>query len=126
MGFDKTTVDYEPFALKFPNDREEDVLPDVFVTPPAKPALYRIPMAVTRRHIAPRRTRSQNPKYAIYELTSIFCIAAPGAFIADSTRFDDLPQFIRNVVPTIIFMHGEHPSCVFSIIPHVYCRQALG
>jgi hypothetical protein len=72
-------------------------LPVVRLT--TKPLMNRSPFSVVRRQITPSRAGSNYPKYCVYKGSIILCYAAPLPALPGQMRFEQRPNFVRNIEP---------------------------
>ncbi len=94
MYFDIAGVDHQPLKVRGIHQGFQDPFPDSFITPPAEPAVYILPVSIRFWKVPPRRSRAQNPEYAVYKLRSIAGIASTGPLFANSVGPDFLPRFV--------------------------------
>jgi hypothetical protein len=65
MHFAVTRIDHQPLTIRLIYKHFQQFFPHATIAPTTKTALYFFPFSKVWRKIAPRRTRSQNPKYRI-------------------------------------------------------------
>jgi hypothetical protein len=60
-----TGVNHQPLAIRLLDKHFQQFFPHAAIPPTTKSQLHFFPFSKVRRKIAPRRARSQNPKYSI-------------------------------------------------------------
>ena len=109
MHFDMTGVDHQPLKVCVIHQGFQNLFPDPLITPPAKPAVYILPVSIRLRQVPPRCSSTQYPEYTVDKLSGIPSIASSCPVFTDGVRTDFLPRFVIDVMTVLI-------CCYFSAL----------
>ena len=98
MHFDMAGIDHQPLKVCVIHQGFQNPFLDPLVVPPAKPAVYILPVSIRFRQIPPGRSGAQNLEYPNDKLPGISGIAATRLLLTDGVRPDSLPRFIVYVM----------------------------
>ena len=101
MYFDMAGIDHQPFKVCVIHQGFQDPFPDSLVTPPAKPAVYILPVSIRFRQVTPRSSGAQNPEYTVDKLPGITGIPSLCPLFANSVWSDFLPRSVADIVPML-------------------------
>ena len=80
MYFDMAGIDHQPFKVCVIHQGFQDPFPDSLVTPPAKPAVYLLPVSVRFWQVPPRCPGTKDPEYTVDKLPGITGISSACPF----------------------------------------------
>ena len=102
-------VYHQPFEIRINHKLFQQLLPDSLVPPTAEPAMCVLPVPVIGRQIPPGSTGTQNPEHRVDEETIVPGFPAPGTLTARKKRFQQPPDPVRNIVPSVPLVHSDFP-----------------
>jgi hypothetical protein len=80
-------INYQPFEVGLVNEHLKEFFPYSLLAPADKTLVDGSPLAVFKRHIAPRRSCPEHPEYCINKEPVVFCHSSPLSALAWEMRF---------------------------------------